>query len=61
MTHFTVKFSPIDPLNISCGYQLTIANAFTGKTVLFTSRDPATGNDLLTPSDCLKVCSYYPK
>lgn len=57
--HRNVSWSLIDALNPGFGYSLRIEDANNGELLLFTSRDPATGADLLTPVDCLRVVAYY--
>jgi len=53
-THITL----CDPLNEGLGYQVRIVNN-RGITLLFTSRDPITGADLLTYTDALRVATFY--
>lgn len=57
--HYDISFSLCDHLNPGFGYQLRINNAENGETLLFTSRNPDTGADLLTVHDCLDVARIY--
>lgn len=56
----TVLITLCDNLNPGFGYQIRIQDQ-QGKTLLFTSRDPSTGKDLLTLGEALLVASYYAK
>ena len=56
-TETEVKISLIDSLNPSIGYQMRINHG--ERTLLFTSRHPVTGADLLTLRDCLEVAAMY--
>lgn len=56
---YDVDVSACDPLNLGFGYQMRVTRSHDGSTVLFTSKDPATGQDLLTLEDCLRVASWY--
>ncbi len=47
----------IDPMNPSIGYRVHITRG--RETVLLTSRDPASGKDLLTFTDATRVLAYY--
>lgn len=58
MKHLSVSFAVIDPLNPQFGYSLKIEDEF-GHTLLFTSRAPDTGKDLLSPADCMRVVAMY--
>ena len=53
-----VSICLVDHLNPGFGYQIRIIDD-RGQTVLFTSRDPLTGQDLLTLADCLRVAQNY--
>jgi hypothetical protein len=55
-THITL----CDHLNEGFGYQIRIVDT-RGVTLLFTSRDPVNGLDLLTHSDALRVAAAYSK
>lgn len=59
MRHIRVTFDLCDRLNAGFGYQLRIENAETGRTILFTSRAPDTGDELLTAADCLRIVQMY--
>jgi hypothetical protein len=52
------SFSICDLLNPGFGYQVRITDD-SGRELLFSSRNPATGDDLLTPKDCLRVIEMY--
>ena len=47
-----------DNMNPSIGYQIRIVDS-EGKDILFASRDPVDGKDLLTYNDALRVAGYY--
>ena len=53
------SFNLIDVRNPSIGYQLRIRNAENGVDLLFTSKAPDTGENLLTAADCLRVIAMY--
>lgn len=53
------EFDLCDHLNPGFGYQLKISNATNGTRLLFTSKHPVTGDDLLTARDCLDVIEAY--
>ena len=50
-------FTLVDALNPGFGYQIRITRG--PQTLLWTSRNPATGKDLLTAADCLEVLAMY--
>jgi hypothetical protein len=56
------SISLCDPMNPGFGYQIRIVRAAPPGApvdVLFTSRDPVTGKDLLTYEQCLDVLAMY--
>jgi len=57
--YIQANFNWCDPLNPGFGYELRIENAETGEPLLFTSRRPDTGADLLTAADCIAVINMY--
>lgn len=56
-TYTEVTISLCDYMNPSIGYQIRITRH--GNDVLFVSIDPATGENLLTYTDALRVAGYY--
>ncbi len=62
MANLEASLSLCDPMNPGFGYQLRIVRvAAPGAPVdvLFTSRNPVTGEDLLTFGQCLDVLAMY--
>jgi len=59
MSRFPIEasFTLCDVLNPKIGYQVKINRR--EETLLFTSRDPVTGADLLTARDCLDVIDAF--
>lgn len=57
--HISAYIGPIDLLNPGAGYTLRISRSDNGETILFTSIDPATGFNLHTAADCVRVLGYY--
>lgn len=55
----TVTFGLHDRFNPGCGYQLRIDDALSGENILFTSKHPVSGADLLTASACMGVINAY--
>jgi hypothetical protein len=55
------SFTLCDHLNPGFGYQLRISRRRHGgnEKLLFTSRAPDTGDDLLTAADCMRVIAMY--
>lgn len=53
-----VHITLCDILNPGFGYQLRIVDT-TGRSLLFTDRDPATGSNLSTYADALRVATMY--
>jgi len=53
-----VHITLCDHLNAGFGYQIRVVDQ-SGRTILFTSRDPSTGRDLLTYDDALRVAVGY--
>lgn len=55
------SFTLCDHLNPGFGYQLHISRRRHGgnETLLFTSRAPDTGDDLLNAADCMRVIAMY--
>ena len=62
MQNLEATISICDPMNPGFGYQIRITRAAppgTSVDVLFTSRNPVTGKDLLTYEQCLDVLAMY--
>jgi hypothetical protein len=53
------SFAICDHLNPGFGYQVRITDALSGESLLFTSKHPAYGTDLLTAGDCMDVINAY--
>lgn len=51
------SFTLCDRMNPGFGYQLHISRRH--ETLLWTSKAPDTGNDLLTAADCMRVIAMY--
>lgn len=58
MTIAAVIITLCDPLNAGFGYQIKVQND-RGGILLFANRDPATGAELLTLADALRVAHSY--
>ncbi len=54
------SFALCDIHNPGLGYQVKVIDAMTNQTLLFTSRDPITGQDLLTARQCVDVIDCFP-
>ncbi len=59
MKYPEIDISVIDHLNPSCGYQVRVVNGRTGEQMLYTNKNPVTGDDLLSFHDCLAVAEMY--
>jgi hypothetical protein len=57
--HLDASISLCDHMNPGNGYQIRITDARNGADVLFTSRHPVTGEDLLAYEQCLEVLQMY--
>lgn len=53
------SFALCDHLNPGFGYQVKITDALSGESMLFTSKHPVDGSDLLTAGDCMDVINAY--